>query len=300
VSSSVSDRCLVIVIGARSQIGHFLLPALRKVGYQVIALSRTAHGEDRDGVKWRSLNDLERTVVGLAPPQTPKPVSAAVIHLAPISVFPPLLERFAKLGVSRVVAFSSTSIFTKSKSPDRNELHLVEGLVAAERSIARISEQLGMQWTVFRPTLVYSWGHDRNVSEIGRFIQRIKFFPLVGEGRGQRQPVHAEDLANACIAALQNDATYGKAYNLAGRRTLSYRAMVEEIFAYLGAEPRFVSVPGWLIRGAIRVARAIPRFRSLSPELVTRMQQDMCFDCVDAERDFGFNPRPFSLVRGSE
>jgi nucleoside-diphosphate-sugar epimerase len=299
VSGTGSKDGVVLVIGARSQIGHFLLPALTEAGYRVIALSRAAQGEDRLGVQWIRLKDFQDThPPALQAHGTDRPY-CAVIHLAPISALPSLLERLAKAGARRVIAFSSTSVFTKSASSDEDERLLVSRLLLAESDIARICERFGMEWTIFRPTLVYSWGHDRNVSEIGRFIRRFKLFPLLGRGQGLRQPVHAHDLARACVAALQSSATYGRAYNLAGGRTLSYRQMVEEVFAHLGKRPRFVQLPAWLIRGAIRCARLLPRFRKLSPELATRMQQDMCFDSLDAQRDFGFSPRPFALRGGS-
>jgi hypothetical protein len=71
--------------------------------------------------------------------------------------------------------------------------------------------------------------------------------------------------------------------------------MVERIFRGLGLAPRFVSVPSALFKTVVSAARVLPRFRKLSPELVTRMDTDMCFDHDEASRDLGFRPRSFEF-----
>ncbi|MCC7546809.1 MAG: NAD-dependent epimerase/dehydratase family protein [Burkholderiales bacterium] len=288
MESGSSEGRTVLVLGARSQIGEYLLPALVQGGYRVLAATRGRFPTDAAGAVWVRVDSA-----GCVSPRS-GPLWA-VVNLAPIKLLPAMLQQFSAQGVSRLIAFSSTSVFTKVKSHDPHERELVRSLLEAERAIASHASETSLHWTVLRPTLVYSWGRDRNVSEIGRFVRRFRVFPLLGQGTGARQPVHAQDLADACLAALDNQATFGKAYNLAGARRLTYRRMVEEIFLFQGLTPRVVTLPGWLIRGCIQCARPIPRFRNLSPELATRMQTDMCFDSDAARVDFGFDPRPFAL-----
>jgi len=286
---SGSNECrTVLVLGARSQIGDYLLPALVRGGYRVLAATRGRFPPEVPGVEWVRVDGNGSVSADTRP-------VFAVVSLAPIRLLPAMLQQFSTRGVIRLIAFSSTSVFTKVKSHDPQERELVRTLLESERAIAAHAARTGMRWTILRPTLVYSWGRDRNVSEIGRFARRFRVFPLLGTASGLRQPVHAQDLADACVAALEKPATFGKAYNLAGARRLSYRTMVEEIFLFQGLTPRFVAVPAWLIRACIRWARAIPRFRNLSPELATRMQTDMCFDSGEARADFGYDPRPFAL-----
>lgn len=110
-----------------------------------------------------------------------------------------------------------------------------------------------------------------------------------------RQPVHAADLAQACTDALDNPRTHAKAYNLSGGSTVTYRQMAEAVFRQLGRPILTPRVPVAVFRAAIAVARWLPRLRGLSSEMATRMTSDMCFDHEEATRDFGFQPRPFSL-----
>jgi len=281
-------RKAALVLGGTSQIGHFLLPMLRQSGFEVQATSRSIPSNASDAARWIEL-DLAQ---GLSTGALPAPVDY-VVSFVPLAVLPPSIADLAALGVRRILAFSSTSVFSKIDSPDLAERTLVARLGQAEDNLSRLCVQYGIAWTVFRPTLIYCPGLDRNVSEIARFVQRFGVFPIVGPAQGRRQPVHAADLAAACMAALDNSKTYNKAYNLSGGQTLTYREMVEEVFRALGKRPRVVRVPLWLIKLAISVASFYPRFRSLSPELATRMNQDLCFDFSEARRDFGFAPRAF-------
>ena len=280
----------VLVIGAASQIGYHLLPRLVEAGRDVAAVSRFHAPGDPRGASWHRLDLAQASALpasGLQP--------ATVVSLAPLRILPPLVNALADLGSTRIIAFSSTSRFTKARSADPAERELAASLVRAEEALASQCEHHGIHWTIFRPTLVYSPGLDRNVSEIARFIQRAGFFPILGKGLGKRQPVHADDLAAACLAALDESKAFDRAYDLSGGETLTYREMVTQIFHGLGRAPRIVQVPTRLLKAIVSTARIVPRFRKLSPELVTRMNLDMCFDHVEASRDLAFSPRRFEF-----
>ncbi len=94
---------------------------------------------------------------------------------------------------------------------------------------------------------------------------------------------------------MGNPRTHGKAYNLSGGNVVSYREMVEAVFRQLGRPVRTPHVPVALLRAAIAVAKKLPTLHGLSGEMATRMSSDLCFDHQEATRDFGFQPRPFSL-----
>lgn len=285
-----SENRAVLVIGAASQIGYHLLPRLVDDTWDVVAVSRAPAPADPRGATWRRLDLSDREALA-----STKMRLGGVISLAPIRILPALVDSLADLGVTRIIAFSSTSRFTKATSADPKERDLAATLGRSEEALAEVCNRRGIAWSVFRPTLVYSPGLDRNVSEIARFIQRLGFFPMVGAGRGKRQPVHAADLATACVAAIKESRTHNHSYNLSGGETITYREMVQRIFRGLGRRPRIVRVPPGLFKVAVSAARVVPRFRELSGELVTRMNTDMCFDHGEASRDFGYCPRKFDF-----
>lgn len=280
----------IIVTGATSIIGRFLLPQLLEAGYEVHAVSR-------DGIEKLSAKG-EKLVWHLAdisnPERLPRINARALIHLAPLWLLPPLLPVLNSLQIKRVIGFGSTSVFSKSASADIEERNLAARLAEAEEAIMRSSSTSEMNWTIFRPTLLYDCVRDKNITRIANFIQHYGFFPLLGKAAGLRQPVHAADLAEACVLALWQPVTFNKAYNLSGGETLSYRQMVEKIFGSLGKPPRFLVVPAWLYRGAIRLVTLLPGRQGITPEMAMRMNVDLCFDHTEAARNFGFSPRSFS------
>ncbi|MES2400039.1 MAG: hypothetical protein V4573_08630 [Pseudomonadota bacterium] len=280
----------VFMTGRTSMIGPLLIPLLQKQGLQIHALGRKLpdEGKQQPGVGWIRLD--------LTDPQNIMPdVSAdTLIHTASLWLLPGWLEKFYAHGVRRVIAFSSTSRFTKRASASGYEQEVVTKLIAAEEHIAAECERLGIAWTIFRPTLIYGGvGDDRNVADIARFIQKFGFFPLFGSASGARQPVNAADLAKACLQSLSAPTTYNKAYNLSGGETLAYVEMVRLIFHTLGRRPRFFRIPIAVFRGAVGLARLHPRFAHLTPEMALRMQSDLVFDHADATQDFGYEPGGF-------
>jgi nucleoside-diphosphate-sugar epimerase len=285
------ERGNVVVAGATSLIGRFLLPRLSEAGFGVHALSRrppppgTATGSS---ATWH-LADIGASLAEL--PVEPD----RLIHLAPLWLAPGVVRQLARRGLRRALAFGSTSRFTKAGSSHPREREIARRLEAAEDDFMRACEMAGVAWTLFRPTLIYGHDLDQNVAVIARFAGRFGFFPVAGRGDGRRQPVHAEDLAVACVAALERPATLGKAYELSGGTTLSYREMVEEIFRGLGRRPRVVGIPRPLLRGAIQVlSRLVPAYSHLTPQMADRIGQDLCFDHAAATEDFGYSPRPFA------
>jgi len=274
-----------IVTGATSQIGYFLLPRLLSAGFEVVALSRQFHSFG-EGILWKVL-DLQKETLQLTQP-------SVLFHAAPLPLLPDLLARLPiDSNLQRVIAFSSTSIFTKSDSPDIKERFIINELINAESAFISECEKRKILWTLFRPTLIYGCGRDKNVTFIAHFIQRFGFFPLLGHGKGLRQPVHADDLATACIQACQSPATYCKDYNLSGGETLSYRTMIETIFQALGKKPRIIQIPLRIFTMLTTLLRYLPAFSHLNSAMVKRINQDLCFDHSAATQDFAYCPRKF-------
>lgn|SRR5262245_31859669 len=280
-----------IVFGATGVVGHFLLPRLSAAGWLVHAISRRpVPATAPPGVRWHA-HDVGRGLAGIDTDG-----ATVVFHSAPLSLLPPLIPELAARGVTRVVAFGSTSRFTKQDATSAASRAAARWLAEAEDALAAASAPHGIAWTVFRPTLIYGAGVDRNVSSVARVARRWGVFPLAGDARGLRQPVYGDDLALACLQALDEPRTFGRAYNLTGGTTLTYREMVERVFQALGRRPRLPRVPLPLLRAALSAASRLPSLRRLGPDMADRMNADQCFDSADAARDFGYTPRPFDAA----
>jgi nucleoside-diphosphate-sugar epimerase len=227
----------------------------------------------------------------LTAPGVVLPPAGEALSLSPIWLLPAALRGLHAAGVKRIVAFSSTSRFTKAASPDAEERAVASRLQAGEAALAAFCNEHGMGWTVLRPTMIYAEGQDANVSRLARLIDRFGVFPLAGGGGGRRQPVHADDLAAAGIAALARPGAAGRSYDLPGGETLTYREMVARIFEGLGRRPRIVSMPPALWSLGLKVAGG--RLPGVNAAMGERMSADLVFDPGPAVRDLGWAPRPF-------
>ena len=272
----------ILVTGGSSVVGDYLLPRLAALGHEVTVLSR----QPRSEAGWRRLDAAKDAVWDDSLAGT-----EALINLAPL----PLLSRLlpgAPASLQRVIAIGTTSVYTKSESSSPKDRELVRQQRRAEQGLFDACAARGIAYTLFRPTLVYDGMRDKNVARIAQMVRRCGFFPVAAPGKGLRQPLHADDLAAACVAALS--AKGSNSYELAGGERLTYRSMLERIFQSLGRKPRILPLPVGMYRAAITVARVLPRYRSLTPAVAERMNQDMVFDCSAALREFGLKPRGFA------
>lgn len=282
------------VLGATSFVGTCLLPLLTEAGWQVTAFSRHAVEQTSNGVEWRLASPESPSLTTPIPTET-KGIEGWVC-VAPIWVLPDYFSLLDAQGARRVVVLSSTSRFTKDDSTDPKERALALRLADTEAHVREWAESRGVEWVILRPTLIYGLGRDKNITEIARFIRRFGFFPLFGKANGLRQPIHATDVAGACLAALQTSCATNRAYNISGGEVLTYRNMVTRVFSALSRRPRLLTVPLWAFRLAVTILRRLPRYRQWSAAMAERMSRDMVFDHAEAARDLGFKPRAFVLA----
>lgn len=272
----------ILVLGATSLIGDFLIERLATGGHDYYGLSREAPVDDVRMIR----GDLAEDDLAQRLPPT-----GTVFSLSPIWLLPKALPALKAAGMKRLVAFSSTSRFTKAASGDPEEREVAQALAEAEAATIAFCQANKVAWTILRPTLIYAEGRDRNVSRLAGVIRKLGFLPLSGQGGGLRQPVHAADLAQGAIDAAASAKAKNRDYDLTGGETLTYRVMAERVFEGLGRRPLIVSLPPAVWR--IGLTLASPIMPGVTAGMGERMEADLTFDSGDAVRDFGWSPRPF-------
>ena len=280
------DDTNIGILGASGLVGNCLMGQLTGSGQRVTAFSRRKIELPDDRMRWKRLS-------------VNSPVQETISHwiiLVPIWVLPEYGNWIAAHGARRLVALSSTSCQVKKDSPDFDERKLARRLARGESFLSTWGRIRKVDWIVLRPTLIYGYGKDKNIAEITRLVKRLGIFPLVGKALGKRQPVHAQDVATACLSALKTGHVANRSYNLAGGETLAYRDMVVRVFESLGRRPVMPVVPVWMFGLALTCLKKIPRYRHWTLAMADRMNQDLVFDCSEAVRDFGYSPRKRFLV----
>jgi len=277
---------VVIVTGATSALGLCVVRRLIASGAAVLAISRNEEMPFHHAhLRWLK-GDLADDNLHLG-----NYVADMVVHCAPLWHLPAAIHMFADAEISRVIGFGSTSVFSKANSHEDYEQSVAEQLAEAEDQIAAKCNSRGMRWTILRPTMIYGAGLDANVTKLARFIMRFGFCPIFPPALGRRQPVHADDLAQVVLRIVADGKTYSKSYNLGGGEVLTYRAMVERIFVVCGRKQRLVE--SRFLPFVLDLVGRLLHKKHFNGEMARRMNEDLVFFHDDAQRDFGYAPRPF-------
>ena len=280
----VGGKRFAVIFGATGLAGRHLSQHLADGGFGGSCLSRgtePAPYEAPPGFSWGGVPGKE----GLRAPS-----SAVLFSLVPISALPALLARID--GADRLIALSTSSVLFKAESPDPHERDMAQGLRRAEEEVQRFCDDRGIVWTIFRPTLIYDPGRDANVSAIADFVRRFGIFPIVRPGAGRRQPIHADDVAQAMAAAADAPAARNAVFGLPGGETLAYREMVRRIFEALGKRPVLLPLPLGPARMAFFAWRTLTGARYSAASL-ERMNVALTLDPAPVREALGITCRPF-------
>jgi GT2 family glycosyltransferase/uncharacterized protein YbjT (DUF2867 family) len=277
-----ADSLNVGVIGASSFLGGHLLELARRSGWIPIPFSRNPNAKSAK-IDWQSFSASGVYHLGKM---------ADWIALCPITALPQALPLLELAGVERLVAVSSTSLFTKKKSRDSRERMLANHLEQAEGDLKQWAVKKGVSLVILRTTLTYDGSGDANISAMARFIRKFHCLPVLFPASGLRQPLHAEDVAMACLSALRlgkNQAVY----DLSGGETLTYLEMAGRVFDSVGIARRFISIPSVLLRVCEFFGQTLPTRLRLPTGIFERMNADLVFDHGPAAQDLNFRPRGF-------
>ena len=273
----------VVVLGHSGLVGRQLVPQLVAAGFEGHVLSRKTR-ELPAGFSYIRTQDLKNGSYKI-------PAGSTIISLWKMPLTAEYSDRFA--GARHLIALSSTSKFTKRTSPDPKEQRLVRQLDEAEAKIESAGGRLA--YTILRPTIIYDAETDVSINKIANIIRRYRFFAIAGSGDGLRQPIHAADVAGMIMKCINRDTAMNRAFNISGGETLSYRTMVERISIGIGAKPRIISVPTWILKGLVSVMRGL-KLTNHGPSMINRMNADLAFDTSEAETLLEYEPRKFHPV----
>ncbi len=275
----------VILTGASSQIGVFVIPRLVHAGFKVLAVSRKGKPESYPVYKQVIWLDVAAAVKACQ--RCDYLLSAGPLELA---------HKFllASVQIQKAIVFSSSSVETKQQSGDPEEKRQILEMLQLEKKLQLAAQNMQLELLILRPTLIYGCGMDANISRLANWISRFGFIPVNGKAEGLRQPVHADDLAKFAISAMLRKDVLPTVLTLAGGETLTYSDMVSKIFTALRKPDRLVHLPEWLFVLLVQTAGYLGLGGGINAEMVKRQSLDLVFDDRRARELLKYNPRPFA------
>lgn len=272
----------VLVTGAAGFIGSHLVEALVSRGDEVVGIDNFDPFYPR-AVKERNLRDvgpgpgftfLEQDVRDVTAVRAWLTPDTVIVHLAARAGVRPsladpvgyadmnvtgtaaVLEAARRAGVSRFVLGSSSSVYGDSTPvPFREDAVAVEPLSpyaatkrAAELLLRAVAPIYGFRSVALRFFTVYG-PRQRPDLAIHTFARRMvagEVITLFGDGTQARDYTYCDDIVAGVVAAIDWTATAPlgmEVFNLGGNRSVPTRAMLDEIAAALGIEPRVEWAP---------------------------------------------------------
>ena len=251
-----------LVIGGTHFIGRRIVEMLLEGGHDVAVLHRSA-GHDL-GPQVRNLQgdrgDLER-VAQILRRENPDAVFDVAYDWAQGTPASHVEGAARACGdrLQRYVFMSSIAAYAPGinrredddLAPDDSPNPYVQHKASAERALFRMHQRSGFPAVTFRPPFVH--GPRQPFYREQFFWDRLidgRPIVLPDGGDAPMQWVFVDDLARACVRAIEVQAAPGHAFNVAHVEPLTQRSFVETLARTAGVVPRFVSVPRSVIAAA--------------------------------------------------
>jgi 2-alkyl-3-oxoalkanoate reductase len=142
--------------------------------------------------------------------------------------------------------------------------------IQAEQLVWEHQRQGRLPVTVIRPSWLYG---PRDRATLGRLIDsiRLRKCKLIGDGNNRLNVVHAANVAEATILAVDAERAIGEAYNCSNDGVLTQRGYFNKVAAALGEPPVTRQVPYQVARTAAWAMECFGHaFKTKKPPLVTR------------------------------
>jgi uncharacterized protein YbjT (DUF2867 family) len=294
---------VLLLTGATGLVGNAVLRRLVAEGRPVRALVRDprrlrdqrvrvqiALGDLADPPSFRNALRGVDAVVHLAASRRDQ-ASGSIEELNGVATWR-MVQAAERAGVGHFVFFSALGASTHHRT------RLLRAKALAERALAQSS----LRHTIFAPSLVYAPG-DHFLTLLDRIALVTPVMPVSGRGRALFQPIWAEDVADAVVAALGAPPGDEPARHveLAGPETLSHAQIVELALRARGRERPLLKVPIPVVYRGLRLLETVLKTKApavwdeaelLEVPMIARR------GTADAER-LGVRPERMAAVLGA-
>ena len=147
-------------------------------------------------------------------------------------------------------------------------------------------KETSLDWTIFRPSVIF--GDPRGRMEFATQLARdiidsplpapLFFDGLLPTGAGQfkMSPVHVENVAQAFVNSLDNDAAIGTVYRLGGEDSLTWQEILSRIASAKGKRKLMLPVPAIGVSAAASILDRFEAFPVTHDQMSMLMEGNTC------------------------
>lgn len=133
----------------------------------------------------------------------------------------------------------------------------IAGKVALEKELRQVCENMGVNWTILRPGILYGpYNYAPRESVYIQMMVQKQILPKITDADGQFQLVYVKDAAEAIQKCLCNPQTYGKAYNICAAEPVTYGYLADMLLQVCDGQP--VQVISMTAKQAIQQGIPLP------------------------------------------
>ena len=279
----------VAVFGGTGFVGSYLVDALVAAGHHPVVLVR-------DGSEHR-VNQAEHCTLITGDIHTQAAIEAAlegadatIYNIGILREFPRRGITFSEMHYQAPVRVIDAAVAAGVKRFLLMSANGVKQQGTAYQKTKYLTEQYlketSLDWTIFRPSVIF--GDPRGRMEFATQLARdiidsplpapLFFDGLLPTGAGQfkMSPVHVENVAQAFVNSLDNDAAIGTVYRLGGEDSLTWQEILSRIASAKGKRKLMLPVPAIGVSAAASILDRFEAFPVTHDQMSMLMEGNTC------------------------
>jgi nucleoside-diphosphate-sugar epimerase len=253
----------ILVTGATGFIGRNLVRTLVREGFDVSALVRRTsdvkelpkqirliEGDLRDLASLKKAVEEMNVVIHLAAHFEFYPKDVNILYQVNVEGTHNLLTACIGSTVRRLIYCSTTETTGTVANPPATEETKLQPMyeygkskIQAENVVRDISEQVGLEYVILRPSGVVGPGELYLGFETIKAIANREISMIPGDGQKHIMFMHVDDLVSAFLAVLKSSSAANETFFICTDDALTYEELFNVVADQLGVEPPKRKVP---------------------------------------------------------
>lgn len=278
----------VAVVGGTGFVGSYIVRALNARGHDVSLLVREGSEEKLRGFgkthpvvgdldsadALRQLLQSSDAVIYLVGILRANPGKGVTFEKTQLDGVRRVADLALEYGTRRFLLMSANGVEAADTAYQRTKLAAEEYVMNAD-----------LDATVLRPSVIFGdpQGRMEFATQLYRDMVRLPV-PAIGFRSGwspfgdkvRMAPVHVHDVADAFIAALEDDATIGETFELCGPDILTWDEMIERVAHSVGKSKAILPMPIAVMNVAATLLDRLPAFPVTRDQLTMLGQNNIC------------------------